>query len=224
MAKPRSTRSAPHSGNVRKRATRWKRPETLFAIFAVLTVLSLVVGLVGVAIVDELTTANTDDPIEFSADEPGEYEQQLRDAVAENPDDPAALKDLAVFLSNSGKLDESIEWYEKALALNPNDAILRLAFADALANGGKRSDAELQYKKAIQVQQNNPQAHFGLAELYRMWSPPRTEDALVEYNKTIEVGADSYVAELAAQQIAALSGGTPSPEASPATLEGTPTS
>jgi cytochrome c-type biogenesis protein CcmH/NrfG len=223
MAKTSSSRNVPRRSTVRKRSVRWKRPETLFAIFAVVTFLSLVVGLVGTAIVDELTTADTDDPIEFSPNEPGEYEQELRDAAAQHPDDPDALMDLAVYLSNSGNLDEAIEWYEKALALNPNDAILRLAFADALANGGKRSDAELQYKKAIQVQPNNPQAHFGLAELYRMWSPPRTEDALVEYNKTIEVGADSYVAELAAQEIAGLIGGTPSPVASPATPEGVAT-
>jgi tetratricopeptide (TPR) repeat protein len=223
MVKPRSTRNAPRRPSVRKRAGRWKRPEALFAIFAVLTVFSLVVALIGTAIVDELTTANTDDSNEFTPDERGEYEQELRDVAEARPDDPAALKDLAVFLSNSGKIDEAIGWYEKALALNPNDAILRLSFADALTNGGKRSDAELQYKKAIESQPNNPQAHFGLAELYRMWSPPRTEDALTEYNKTIEVGADSYVAELAAQEIAALRGGTPSPDASPATPEGAAT-
>jgi tetratricopeptide (TPR) repeat protein len=223
MAKSRPTRNAPRRPSVQRRAGRWKRPETLFAIFAILIVLSLIVGLVGTAIIDELTTANSDESNEFTPEERGEYEQELRDAAEAHPEDPAALKDLAVFLSNSGKLDEAIGWYERALALNPNDAILRLAFADALANGGKRSDAELQYKKAIESQPNNPQAHFGLAELYRMWSPPRTEDALVEYSKTIEVGADSYVAELAAQELAALSGGTPSPEASPATPEGAAT-
>jgi len=195
----------------------------IFAIFALITVFSLVVGLVGVAIIDELTQANNDDPIEVNDDDVDEYEQSLRDAAAANPDDPNALKELANFLSNSGNLDEAIEWYEKALALNPNDAILRLAFADALKAGGKRLDAELQYQKTIEVQPNNPQAHFGLAELYQTWSPPRTDDAIAEYQKTIEVGGDSYVTELAAQQLAALTPGTPSPVASPATPEGVAT-
>jgi tetratricopeptide (TPR) repeat protein len=195
----------------------------IFAIFALITVFSLVVGLVGVAIIDELTQANNDDPIEVNDDDVDEYEQSLRDAAAANPDDPNALKELANFLSNSGNLDEAIEWYEMALALNPNDAILRLAFADALKAGGKRLDAELQYQKTIEVQPNNPQAHFGLAELYQTWSPPRTDDAIAEYQKTIEVGGDSYVTELAAQQLAALTPGTPSPVASPATPEGVAT-
>lgn len=195
----------------------------IFAIFALITVFSLVVGLVGVAIIDELTQANNDDPIEVNDDDVDEYEQSLRDAAAANPDDPNALKELANFLSNSGNLDEAIEWYEKALALNPNDAILRLAFADALKAGGKRLDAELQYQKTIEVQPNNPQAHFGLAELYQTWSSPRTDDAIAEYQKTIEVGGDSYVTELAAQQLAALTPGTPSPVASPTTPEGVAT-
>jgi tetratricopeptide (TPR) repeat protein len=195
----------------------------IFAIFALITVFSLVVGLVGVAIIDELTQANNDDPIEVNDDDVDAYEQSLRDAAAANPDDPNTLKELANFLSNSGNLDEAIEWYEKALALNPNDAILRLAFADALKAGGKRLDAELQYQKTIEVQPNNPQAHFGLAELYQTWSPPRTDDAIAEYQKTIEVGGDSYVTELAAHQLAALTPGTPSPVASPATPEGVAT-
>jgi uncharacterized protein (TIGR02996 family) len=127
---------------------------------------------------------------------------------------------LANYLAQTGNVAEAITWYEKALAVNPNDAVTRLAFADALAGGGKRADAELQYKKVFELQPSNPQAHYGLAELYRNWSPPRTSDAIVEYQKTIEVGPDSYVAELAKQQLEALEPGTPSPIASPATPSG----
>jgi tetratricopeptide (TPR) repeat protein len=196
----------------------------LFAIFAVLTVFSLIVGVVGTAIVDELTQANdNNDSIEVNDEDVTAYEQSLRDDAAAHPDDPEALKALASFLSNSGNLTEAITWYEKALALNPNDAVLRLAFADALKAGGKRPDAELQYQKTIEVQPNNPQAHFGLGELYQTWSPPRTDDAIAEFQKTIEVGGDSYVAELAALQLASLVSGTPSPIASPATPEGVAT-
>jgi tetratricopeptide (TPR) repeat protein len=188
-----------------------------------LTVFSLIVAAIGTTVVDQLTQSSGDDTVEVSDDEVNAYEQSLRDAAAAHPDDPAALKELASFLSNSGQLEEAIGWYEKALALNPNDAILRLAFADALKAGGKRLDAELQYQKAIESQPNNPQAHFGLGELYQLWNPPRTEDAIAEFQKTIEVGGDSYVAELAAQELATLITGTPSPEAIPATPEGAAT-
>lgn len=222
MSSSRSGRNvAPVRPPSRKRRVKLRRPETIFAILALLVVCSLVVTLVGTSLVDVFTEANEDDPIEFSDGDRDEFEQSLRDEVAANPDDPNALKNLASYLSNIGKLEEAIEYYERALAINPSDATLRLAFADALANGGKRPDAELQYRKAIEVQPNNPLAHYGLAELYRMWSPPRLEEAILEYQETINVGADSYVAELAARQLATLSYGTPSPIASPE-LEATP--
>jgi tetratricopeptide (TPR) repeat protein len=224
MGKSRTPRKAPPRRSSGKRArTRLRRPETLFAIFAVLTVVSLIAAAIGTTIIDELTQAGDDNTTEINDDDVDAYEQSLRDAADANPDDPAALKELASYLSTTGQLSEAIGWYEKALALNPNDVILRLAFADALKAGGKRPDAELQYQKSIETQPNNPQAHFGLGELYEQWSPPRTQDAIAAYQKTIEVGGDSYVAELAAQKLATLNPGTPSPEAGPATPEGAAT-
>jgi tetratricopeptide (TPR) repeat protein len=187
---------------------------------ALFTVFFLVTAGIGTAIVDQLTQGGGGDDQEVVDTSQSEIEKEFRDKAAANPNDPEALKALANYLAQTNNLAEAITWYEKALNLNPNDAVTRLAFADALAGGGKRADAELQYKKVFEIQPSNPQAHFGLAELYRDWSPPRTADAIGEYQKTIEVGPDSYVAELAKQQLATLASGTPSPEASPATPAG----
>ena len=124
MGKSRTPRKSPPRRSGSKRArTRLRRPETLFAIFAVLTVVSLIVAAIGTTIVDELTQAGDNDTLEVTDDDVDAYEQSLRDAADANPDDPAALKELASYLSTTGQLSEAIGWYEKALALNPNDVI-----------------------------------------------------------------------------------------------------
>src|SRR5215207_10897269 len=148
MGNPRTPRKPPPRRSSGKRGkSRLRKSETLFAIFAVLTVVSLIVAAIGTTIVDELIQAGDDNTTEINDADVDAYEQSLRDAANANPDDPAALKELASYLSTTGQLSEAIGWYEKALALNPNDVILRLAFADALKAGGKRPDAELQYQK-----------------------------------------------------------------------------
>jgi tetratricopeptide (TPR) repeat protein len=221
-SRPRNSRSTPRRPSYRRQLSRLRKPEMIFALLALLVVCSLIAAALGSVVVDQLTKGSGDDQ-ETVSTKKDETEKSFRDAAAANPDDPDALKALANYLSQTGNLAEAITWYEKALTKNPNDAVTRLAFADALAGGSKRADAEIQYKKVFEIQPSNPQAHFGLAELYRGWSPPRTNDAIVEYNKTIEVGPDSYVAELAAQMLATLTAGTPSPIASPATPEGAAT-
>jgi tetratricopeptide (TPR) repeat protein len=217
--RPRSSRSTTRRPSYRRHLSRLRKPEMIFALLALLVVCSLVTAALGTVVVDQLTQGSGDDQDSIS-NTTDETEQSFRDAAAANPNDPDALKALANYLAQTGNLAEAITWYEKALTINPNDAVTRLAFADALAGGSKRADAEIQYKKVFEIQPSNPQAHFGLAQLYRGWSPPRTNDAIVEYNKTIEVGPGSYVAELATQMLASLTPGTPSPVASPATPEG----
>jgi hypothetical protein len=87
-----------------------------------------------------------------------------------------------------------------------------------------RTDAEFQFKKITEGQPEDEQAHYYLAELYRNWVPERIPEAVAEYQRTIEVGAGTYVAELAAQALTDLGYATPQPAASPsaATAEATP--
>lgn len=224
MAKSRSVKRAPSNrrSGYRRQFCRLRKPEKIFAIVALLAVLTLLFGTLGTVVVDQFINNNGDD-VETVTSDDDQAGREFRDAAQANPDDPQVLLALANYLAQTGSLAEAITWYEKALAINPNDAVTRLAFADALAGGGKRSDAELQYKRVFEIQPSNPQAHYGLAELYRLWSPPRIQDAITEYNKTIQVGPDSYVAALAKQKLSSLTGGTPSPVASPATPGGVAT-
>jgi cytochrome c-type biogenesis protein CcmH/NrfG len=192
------------------------RAQLVFSLLALVVVFALVIGAVGTAIVDGLSRpGNTDQPITVEDSEPDPYEASLRTQVAANGNDAAALAQLANYLAQSGRLSEAIGYYEKALDLDPENWDLRLDFARSLAEGGKRNDAEFQFKKIVAGQPGNPQAHYYLAELYRNWLPPRNAEAAAEYQKTIEVGADTYVAELAAQALKELGYATPAPAASP---------
>src|SRR5262249_53180014 len=157
-------------------------------------------------------------------DQPDAYEASLRTQVTGNPNDADSLAQLANYLAQSGRLSEAIGSYEKALALQPDNWDLRLDFARSLADGGKRADAEFQFKKIVAGQPGNAQAHYYFAELYRNWLPPRNAEAAAEYRRTIEVGPQTYVAELATQALKELGYATPAPAASPVapTVEATP--
>jgi len=204
------------------------RAQLVFTLLALFAVFSLVVGAVGTAIVDGLSNPSRDEePITVDPNEPDQpdtYESSLRTQVAENPNDRDSMAQLASYLAQGGRLSEAIGYYEKALELDPENWDLRLDFARSLAEGGKRNDAEFQFKKIVVGQPGNAQAHYYYAELYRNWLPPRTAEAAAEYQRTIDVGPETYVAQLAAQALKELGYATPGPAASPVspTMEATP--
>lgn len=194
-----------------------RRAELMLTIVGLLVVcFMLSLGLSSVAF-DNSGGGGSDsptDPAYQSAN--GDLEQSLETKVAQHPRDTVSMALLANTLANNGKLDEAIQWYEKVLDLNPNDWQTRLDFAQSLASGQKRADAELQFQKVIAAQPTNPDAHFYLAELYQAWQPPRTDDAVREYNTVIQVAPTSFLAERAKQQLQAMGRATP-PVGTPAT-------
>jgi len=197
---------------------RASRSQIIFLITSALVVCSLILaGVVAIA-TDRLSSGGeaTEAPyVDPNKDMIGE--QQTK--VAQNPDDYYALTLLANLLGNTGRLTEAIPLYEKALQMRPDDQGVRLDFARALADGGHRTDAEVQFKKLITEDPNNQQAHYYLAEMYRVSAPPRTEEAITEYQKAIAIDPSTYMAQQAVEQLKTL-GISASPVASPA--PGTP--
>jgi len=203
----------------KRRAPKQSRSIMTFNVIAVVVVAALVFGAIGVAVFDDLLRGSGNEPKPLTVD-PNQtdlVEQQYRDKIAADPNDVAAMSALANYLGNTGNTAEAITWYEKALTITPDDMSLRLDFASALASGGKQRDAELQYQKVIGAQPDNGFALLGLARLYRSWSPPRTQEAVMYYQLTIERAGDSVVRQVAQEELAELTG-TPvaSPAASPA--------
>lgn len=194
-----------------------------FNVIALVVIVALVFGTLGVIAVDGLLNRGGDDTIEVDPQQEDPIEQEYRDQIEQNPNDIEAMAALANYLGNLGRVDEATQWYERALGITPDDMALRLDFASALAAAGKMRDSEVQYQRVIGSEPDNALALLGLARLYRSWSPPRTADAAATYQLAIERGGDSVVSTVAQEELTELTGGTPtaspaaSPGASPAT-------
>lgn len=200
--------------------------QRIYAILGVVIAFSLVATVIGPPIIDFLTQSGGDSTINVDQQTQDPVKDQLLAEINADPTNAESLAALGNYLGNTGGVDEAITWYEKALEIAPENWDIRLGFARVLANGAKRADAELQFNKVIAARPDDPQAHFSLAQLYANWVPPRTEDAIIEYEKVIEVGPDTFVAERAAEELAQLGvaspvAGTPvaTPIASPASTE-----
>jgi cytochrome c-type biogenesis protein CcmH/NrfG len=135
--------------------------------------------------------------------------EEQQTVVASNPGDLEETLLLANLLGNSGRLAEAIPLYERATALAPDDAGVRLSFARALADGGMSADAELQFVKALELDPSNQEAHYYLAELYRTWTPPRTDEAIMHYQQAAASDPSTLISERSNTQLASLGAATP---------------
>lgn len=184
-----------------------KRSQLILGTFAFLLACSLVASLIVPiayeALFDDDPGGNSPTEIDASV------ERALRATAEANPDDPSALMGLASYLSNTGKLSEAIPYYERAVSIDPANVSYRIDFARSLASGNLNGDAEFQFNKALEIDPASPQAHFYLAELYYNADPRRVNDALDHYERTIEFGPETFVAEQAQERITSLTGGSP---------------
>jgi tetratricopeptide (TPR) repeat protein len=193
-----------------------------FSVLAIVVVAALVFGTLGIAVFDDLFNGGDGDDQTITVDE-NEVPQTVQtylDMLEDDPNDFAAMSALGEYYGQVGDYDQAITWYESALQIVPDDMTIRYAFANTLANAGSQADAELQYQKVIAAEPQNHEAMLSLARLYRNWSPPRTDDAIAIYQQIVDQGGESFVVDLAREELADLSG-TPvaspaaSPEASP---------
>jgi tetratricopeptide (TPR) repeat protein len=206
----------------RARRASGSRNQRIFSALALFTVFAMIIGAIGASVVVDLLNDRGEDPLVVDDGEEDPVEATFRRELAENPNDPEAIANLANYISQTGGSDEALRLYERALALRPDDLSLRLDFAQMLSDTGKYPDAELQFQRIVEADPTNGAALLGLARLYRDWSPPRTEDAIRTYQRVVEVAGDSILVQFAQEELAALGVATPaalgaaSPVASPA--------
>jgi tetratricopeptide (TPR) repeat protein len=198
------------------------RTQRIYAIFGVFIVFALIATIVGPPLVDYITQSDDDPGITVNENSEDPVEADYLARIEADPNNASAMSGLGSYLGSIGRVDEAIPWYERALEIAPDNVQIRFGFGNALANGEKRADAELQFKKVIETEPNNDQAHFALAQLYANWVPPRTADAIAEYQTVIAIAPDTFVAERSKEELSALGVATPSaasPVASPAAME-----
>jgi tetratricopeptide (TPR) repeat protein len=130
-------------------------------------------------------------------DRPGEELARLQTAVANDPEDVDSMAVIANILANSGRVDESIAWYERAVSGNPDDGDLRLAFGLALFQLGNDFDAELQLQRAHDMLPGTASPSFYLGQLYERRAVPDLEAATRYYRQAVEIAPDSIVGQQA---------------------------
>lgn len=149
-------------------------------------------------------------------DEPSQYEQELRAAIEEQPENPQPMVSLANLLMAQDRGDEAVQWYERAVELDPERLQTRLDFGYALTRRGSFADAEIQFQRAIVINPKSADAHYLLGELYLAWQPQRLNDAHAAFTEAMEVQPESVAAEQAALALAEIDQALASPVASPA--------
>lgn len=200
-----------------RRLTRMPAGQLAFSLIGFLVICSMVAGTLATVGFDATNDPLDADPTEF-ADGTNELIAQQRRRVEENPQDASAMALLGSLLANAGQIAEASRWYESALQLNPNDVATRISFARQLALSDRPFDAELQYGRALEsatLPADVAQAHYGLAQLYEGWSPPRLADAIAQYHAVADIEGDLFIAEQAAQRLRELEGATPGSSPSP---------
>lgn len=151
-----------------------------------------------------------------AADEPSQYEQELRAAVEQQPENPQPMVSLANLLVAQDRGDEAVQWYERAVSLDPDRLQTRLDFGYTLTRRGSFADAEIQFERAIAIEHDSADAHYLLGALYLAWQPQRLSDARAAFEQAIAVQPGSVAAEQAAQALAGIEDALASPVASPA--------
>ena len=156
--------------------------------------------------------SNVDDDVILVT--PGAEVARLETRVAGDPFDADSMVILAEMLANSGRVAESIPWFERAIEQRPDDASLRLAFGRALQRSGNDFDAEVQLKRAVELDQTDPAMPFYLGLLYESREPADLDAARRWYEASIETSPDSVIADQARDRLAALDG-TATPTGTP---------
>jgi tetratricopeptide (TPR) repeat protein len=83
-------------------------------------------------------------------------------ALVSTTENPLAHYNLAIFLSDQGRLDEATPHFAEALRLNPNEMLYNYGFGLNLDRQGQYYEAEKYYRMALKLDTNRRYAH----ELY----------------------------------------------------------
>lgn len=190
-------------------------PSIGFIVIAVVIVVVLVLG--ALAAILPIGGSDSDQAIDQPEIQvtPGAEVAKLETQVAENPHDTDSVVILADVLANSGRVDESYVWFERAVEARPDDPDLRLAFGRALLRGERWFDAEIQLSRANELDDTSAMTAFYLGQLAENRPGGNLETARSWYQTTIDRDAQSFVAQQAKSRLDALNGSPVSPTASP---------
>ena len=120
---------------------------------------------------------------------------ELEKKVAQNGDDPKALRDYAVALYATGDVQKAKDGYLKEAKVNGKDPILYNNLANAYRDGGQYDDAISAYQKSIELDAKNPTPYINLANLY-IYTLKKADLGIEIYNKGIAANPDNMDLEV----------------------------
>jgi TolB-like protein/tetratricopeptide (TPR) repeat protein len=92
-------------------------------------------------------------------------EQQLKGAIALNPQSPDAHRAYAHLLSNQGRHDEALVEIVRARELDPRSAIINVMEGQMLFYAGRLDAAETRYRKTLEIAPEFWPAHQGIGRV-----------------------------------------------------------
>ncbi len=127
----------------------------------------------------------------------GRYDDTERaclDIIAQQPNHVEALHLLANVLFQNGRIEQSLEFANRAAQLRPGDSHFHFNLGISLVKLGRLDEAEVSYRRALAVSPDNAEAHFNLANLCR--DRQRTNDALRHYEQAIKANPNYLKARI----------------------------
>lgn len=134
---------------------------------------------------DAITPGNLCGALALSKGRTIEAIDYCRQAVAALPEDVQGHANLAIALSNAGKVDEAIAELEIASKLVPGDAVIHRNLAIALAQKGRLDEAIQHLEKAMQIAPDFVEGYFYLGALYS--TRGRLADALGQWRHLLKL-------------------------------------
>jgi hypothetical protein len=125
---------------------------------------------------------------QFWAGRLDDCEKTVSRGLALDPNDPGFLCLLGMVRHDQKKLDDALDALSRSAAIDPANAGTQFYLGSTLADKGLRPQAETALRKALQLDPMYKEAHFNLAWLYALETPPSLALARWHYEKALDLG------------------------------------
>lgn len=119
-----------------------------------------------------------------SASGPASSTPRYESAVAANPRDTHALKQLAILKTQDGDLHGAVDYFRRFLDIEPRDRGALKTLGRVMLAQGDSAGAQSCYERALQIDPKDGSAHEFLADLH--FAAGRHEDAIAGYRAALE--------------------------------------
>ena len=126
----------------------------------------------------------------------------LREVVSRNPNDAAALLELATLLQNAHAPGEAVAFYERGLRIDSLNIDARIDYALCLFELGRPADALTQSREVVRFDPGNPKGLYNMGAIQA--NGARSDSAEFYWNRLVELHPDHEMAKQARESLGRL--------------------